>query len=74
MHDDGSSFDTGCSFEDETTYGCAFCGEPNGIDIDISAGLRQHYVEDCQVCCRPNVIHLSFDETGRAYVEAEMES
>jgi hypothetical protein len=43
-------------------YYCAFCGEPNSTFVDISAGMQQSYVEDCQVCCRPNVLYLLVDE------------
>lgn len=43
-------------------YVCAFCGEPNTTFIDISAGLTQSYVEDCQVCCRPNQLYITIDE------------
>lgn len=43
-------------------YFCAFCGEPNTTFIDISAGLTQSYVEDCQVCCRPNHLYVTIDE------------
>ncbi|MGR3277649.1 CPXCG motif-containing cysteine-rich protein [Acaryochloris sp. 'Moss Beach'] len=45
----------------ETTsdYQCAFCGEFNTTFIDISAGFRQSYVEDCQVCCRPNLLSVT---------------
>ena len=31
---------------------CPYCGEPNLLAIDASAGA-QRYIEDCQVCCRP---------------------
>ncbi|MEM8807376.1 MAG: CPXCG motif-containing cysteine-rich protein [Cyanobacteria bacterium P01_G01_bin.38] len=43
-------------------YACAFCGETSTTFIDISAGLSQRYVEDCQVCCRPNILYISIDE------------
>ena len=43
-------------------YTCAFCGEINTTFIDISAGNHQSYVEDCQVCCRPNILYLDVDE------------
>lgn len=48
----------------ETTgeYYCAYCGESNLTFIDISAGMYQSYVEDCQVCCRPNVLSIQVDE------------
>jgi uncharacterized Zn finger protein len=32
---------------------CPSCGEPVTLVIDITAGRRQTYVEDCWVCCRP---------------------
>ncbi len=43
-------------------YYCAFCGEPSTTFIDLSAGSHQSYVEDCQVCCRPNILYISVDE------------
>jgi hypothetical protein len=45
-----------------TEYFCAFCGEPNSTFVDLSAGMQQSYVEDCQVCCRPNVLYVQVDE------------
>ncbi|HEY9723471.1 MAG TPA: CPXCG motif-containing cysteine-rich protein [Oscillatoriaceae cyanobacterium] len=44
------------------TYHCAYCGEPSVTEVDVSQGLTQRYVEDCQVCCRPNVFYVTFDE------------
>lgn len=43
-------------------YTCAFCGEVNTTFIDISAGFNQSYIEDCQVCCRPNMLYVAIDE------------
>lgn len=43
-------------------YTCAYCGEPNITFVDISAGGQQSYVEDCQVCCQPNVLFQVIDE------------
>ncbi len=57
-----------------TTYSCDFCGEKNEIEIDPSGGLLQTYTEDCQVCCRPNVLHITIDElSGHVVVESEFE-
>ncbi len=52
----------------ETTaeYVCAFCGETNTTFIDLSAGMQQSYIEDCQVCCRPNVLYIRIDENTLA--------
>ena len=46
---------------DEASYVCDSCGEEIVIPIDPSAGVSQEYVEDCPVCCRPNVIHIEID-------------
>ena len=48
--------------QNTSEYRCAFCGEQNITFIDISAGLQQSYVEDCQVCCRPNQLYVSIDD------------
>ena len=55
-------------------YVCAGCGEWNEIRVDESAGRRQRYVEDCQVCCKPNVLRVSWDTGSREFViDAELE-
>jgi DNA-directed RNA polymerase subunit RPC12/RpoP len=58
---------------DEASYVCGSCGEEIVIPVDLSAGMSQQYVEDCPVCCRPNVIHVECDEDGevRAWAESE---
>jgi hypothetical protein len=40
---------------------CAWCGEAGETTVDPSGGDRQRYVEDCWVCCRPNVIEVQID-------------
>ena len=55
------------------SYACAYCGEPNEVFADPSAGSKQELVEDCAVCCRPNVLRIFIDDTGAATVEAEYE-
>ncbi|MGV3516077.1 CPXCG motif-containing cysteine-rich protein [Luteitalea sp.] len=32
---------------------CPYCGESITLSVDVTAGRRQTYVEDCWVCCRP---------------------
>ena len=58
---------------DEANYVCDACGEEIVIPIDPTQGARQQYVEDCPVCCRPNVIHVEIDDDDsvRAWAEAE---
>ena len=60
--------------DDEGTYICDHCGEEIVIPLDPAAGQSQDYVEDCPVCCNPNVIHVEWDEDGvRVHAEPEQE-
>ena len=55
-------------------FQCAGCGEWNDTQLDASAGLRQHYVEDCQVCCKPNVIEARWNQKLEEFeLRAELE-
>lgn len=49
-------------------FQCAGCGEWNETVVDSSAGVKQNYVEDCQVCCKPNVLKISWDASAGEYV------
>ena len=56
----------------EAAYVCESCGEEIVIPIDLSAGHSQEYVEDCPVCCRPNMIHVELDGAEpRVWAESE---
>ncbi len=57
----------------DATYVCDACGEEIVVPVDLSAGESQEYVEDCPVCCRPNIIHVEIDEGGEVRVWAEAE-
>jgi DNA-directed RNA polymerase subunit RPC12/RpoP len=59
---------------DEASYVCEACGEEIVVPVDLSAGESQEYVEDCPVCCRPNLVHVEIDERGAARVWAEKEA
>jgi hypothetical protein len=55
-------------------FQCAGCGEWNETRVDSSAGTKQSYVEDCQVCCKPNVLRVTWDPgAGDFAIEAELE-
>jgi len=58
--------------QDTAEYICAFCGESNSTFVDFSAGLTQSYIEDCQVCCQPNVLYVQIDE-DTLYIEISSE-
>ena len=61
------------SLPDDAAYVCDACGEEIVIPIDPFAGDSQQYVEDCPVCCHPNVIRIEIDEDGRVQVWSEAE-
>lgn len=54
------------------TIQCPYCGEHIEILVDASAG-DQHYIEDCQVCCRPISVSvwIGADEDVRVSVGGE---
>jgi hypothetical protein len=55
-------------------YICSICGAENETFVDPSAGPRQIYVEDCSVCCRPQVLNVIIDEAnGTVTIQAEFE-
>jgi hypothetical protein len=58
----------------EPGFQCAGCGEWNSTTVDESAGRRQSYVEDCQVCCKPNVLLVEYDASSQEfYIAATLE-
>ena len=54
-------------------YACAFCGTDNETLLDPSGGRRQVFTEDCAVCCRPNLLRLTFDDDGDVALEVTQE-
>lgn len=59
--------------QEELSYLCDSCGEEIVIPVDVTAGPSQQYVEDCPVCCCPNVIHVDIDEQGQGTCWSEAE-
>ena len=56
----------------DAAYVCDSCGEEVVIPVDISQGTCQEYVEDCPVCCCPNVVHVEIEPDGvRVWAELE---
>jgi hypothetical protein len=57
-----------------SAFQCAGCGQWNDTEVDESAGLSQIYVEDCQVCCKPNLLRAEYDRNSGGFVlSAELE-
>ncbi len=52
---------------------CPYGGESIEILVEPSAG-DQHYLEDCQVCCRPITLNVHLDDNGGMEVRASSEN
>jgi hypothetical protein len=52
---------------------CPYCGAEVELALDPGGGAQQEYVEDCEVCCRPWQLRVTWDEGGAAHVEARSE-
>ncbi len=62
------------SVPDHTQVHCPCCGELTDIEVvPDAAGADQDYTEDCTVCCRPMVVHITWDEDGLPSATAERE-
>jgi hypothetical protein len=55
----------------EAEVQCPHCGEPVVIALDPAGGDEQEYVEDCQVCCRPWRVVVTYGADGQAVVSVE---
>jgi transcription elongation factor Elf1 len=47
----------------ETSIACPYCGEQMTVLVDAQEDGSE-YIEDCQVCCRPIVFHISAHPDG----------
>ena len=61
------------SAEEDQEFNCPYCSAPISVRIDRTAGMRQHFVTDCEVCCRPIEIEADFDAEGIVNVVAKRE-
>ncbi len=57
----------------EAQVRCPYCGQVNEIGLDPGGGATQDYVEDCQVCCRPWRVLVTYQPDGAADVMVEAE-
>lgn len=54
-------------------YDCAFCGEENEVFVDGSGARRQQFTEDCEVCCRPNLLTIQIERDDWVSIAVERE-
>ena len=59
---------------EEQYFGCPYCGSENSLPMDCSAGQRQEFIVDCEVCCRPIVIKIEIGDDEIIFFNAEKEN
>lgn len=57
----------------ETAVFCPYCGEKLSVLIE-PLEEEQEYIEDCQVCCRPIVFHVSVQPDGSPTINVHSEN
>lgn len=56
--------DTGTFMTSEADVTCPCCGEVVSIALDPGGGAEQEYIQDCDVCCRPWQVQVSYGRGG----------
>lgn len=59
--------------DDDERVRCPYCGEWIELAVEATDG-RQHYTEDCPVCCRPMDVLVELDDAGLPMVTVESEN
>ena len=57
--------------ESDQKLNCPYCAAEISIRVDQTAGNRQFFVTDCEVCCRPIEIELDIDSEGYTNIVAK---
>ena len=60
--------DLDAELNDVVMLSCPYCGESSELFVDPGGGGTQEYVEDCEVCCQPWLVHVTFDGDGQPSV------
>lgn len=60
-------------YEEDYEFECPYCGEGLSVHIDRTAGRRQSFTQDCEVCCQPIAIKLVLDSDGVIEFSADQE-
>ena len=54
-------------------YFCDACNQEVFVPVDVSAGIRQDFVEECPICGSAMVLRTSIQPDGRAHVDGTRE-
>jgi hypothetical protein len=53
---------------------CPYCGETNGLLVDVSGGVQQELVVDCEVCCAPILVRLKLQGESVVVLDVQREN
>jgi hypothetical protein len=71
MNDDQDyAFGDDDGMDDTASVICPSCGEEIELVLDPGGGPVQEYVEDCEVCCHPMQLTVTWDDDGVAHAHA----
>ena len=59
--------------QDTSQVRCPWCGESVLVLLDPGSGGSQDYVEDCEVCCRPWRLRVTYMADGSVDVVVDAE-
>jgi hypothetical protein len=54
--------------DDVLSWVCQYCGEENNVWADLTILEDQDFIEDCEICCRPNRILIKRDKENEEYI------
>ena len=60
-------------FEEDVPFDCPYCMETNTIRVDLTAGKKQKFVCDCEICCHPILFTVEAGPEGLVSFSAEKE-
>lgn len=60
--------------DDDLVWRCQYCGVENTVWVDLTAGDKQDFIEDCRICCRPNriIIRINSDDDENVLIESRI--
>jgi len=61
------------NIDEDYSFDCPYCMDPNVIRIDPTGGGKQQIVQDCETCCRPIVVKFEVGSADIINFSAERE-
>jgi hypothetical protein len=59
---------------EDITFTCPYCWQTNWLTAEVIDNGFQKHLQDCEVCCRPLVVHVYVENNAVADIQAEQEN